>query len=166
VSDVEKYMNLYRQWATLASPAEKNVQIFYVSAYGNTEKMAHYLADKINERGIKAEAHEITSMPMEEIIHRIETSTGIMMGSPTINQDAVKPVWDVLSMVCAITNRGKAGAAFGSYGWSGEGVSLMTDRLRGLKFKVVDEGLKINFVPNEAEYRRADEFVDKFLSLM
>lgn len=166
VEDIKKYMELYRQWATAELPKEKNVQIFYISAYGNTESVAKYIAEKINTKGIKAEAHEITSMDLNDIIVLVEGATGVLFGSPTINQDAVKPVWDVLSLVCAITNRGKAAGAFGSYGWSGEGVPMITNRLKSLKFKVVEEGLKFKFVPSKEELKKADEFVDSFLGLM
>lgn len=163
VNDVNKYIELYRKWSEPKVAVEKNIQVFYVSAYGNTEKMARFLTEKINERNIKACAHEITSMNPEDIIELIEKSNGIMIGSPTINQDAVKPIWDILSLVCAITNRGKRAAAFGSYGWSGEGVQMMTDRLKALKFKVVESGLKFNFVPSDNDYKNAEEFVNKFL---
>lgn len=164
--DTQKYLDLYRQWAEVKMPEEKNVQIFYISAYGNTEKMAEYFADKINSRGIKAEIHEITSSPIEELIDKVEKATGIMIGSPTINQDAVKPAWDLMSLICPITNRGKAAAAFGSYGWSGEGVPMMTQRLNSLKFKVADPGFKFNFVPSEEEYKRADAFIEEYLKLV
>jgi flavorubredoxin len=166
VDDIKKYIDLYRKWATVETPKEENVQVFYISAYGNTEMVGKYIAERINARGIKAEAHEITSMKMEEISSLIEKSTGILVGSPTINQDAVKPVWDMLSLVCAITNRGKAASAFGSYGWSGEGVSMITERLKSLKFKVLEEGFKFKFVPSENEYKKIDEFIDKFIELM
>jgi flavorubredoxin len=163
MKDVNKYLNLYKEWAAPGAAVDKNVQIFYISAYGNTEVMAKYIEGKINKRGIKAEAHEITTTPMNEIIERIEAASGVLFGSPTINQDAVKPVWDVLSLVCAITNRGKGAAAFGSYGWSGEGVGMMTDRLKSLKFKVIDPGLKFNFVPTEEDYAKADELIENLL---
>ncbi|MBZ9688351.1 FprA family A-type flavoprotein [Clostridium estertheticum] len=166
VDDAKMYVDLYREWAKIEEIKEKNVQIFYVSAYGNTEKLGKYLAEKINENGIKAEAHEITSMNLSDIVELIEKASGIMIGSPTINQDAVKPAWDVLSLVCAITNRGKAAAAFGSYGWSGEGVPMLTQRLKSLKFKVVEEGLKCNFVPDTKEYELADKFVEAYLQLL
>lgn len=166
IEDIGKFIELYREWAKLESIEEKNVQIFYVSAYGNTEKMAKYLENKIRENKVKAEAHEITSMKMDDIVSLVEKSSGILIGSPTINQDAVKPVWDVLSLVSAITNRGKAAGAFGSYGWSGEGVQMMTDRLKSLKFKVIESGLRFNFVPNEEDFNRADEFVDKLLKCL
>jgi NADH oxidase (H2O-forming) len=166
IEDVDKYLELYREWSQTEAEGEKNIQIFYISAYGNTENMAKYIAERINGKGIKAETNEITSMPMAEIVSRIEKSRGIMVGSPTINQDAVRPAWDVLSSICPITNRGKAAAAFGSYGWSGEGVPMMTERLAGLKFKTVNPGLKFNFVPSEEDYKKADEFVEAFIELL
>lgn len=162
----KKYVELYKTWAEVEKSNEKNVQIFYISAYGNTEKVANYIAEKINDKGVKAEAHEITSMDINDIVTLIEKSNGILMGSPTINQDAVKPVWDVLSLVCAITNRGKAAGAFGSYGWSGEGVPMMTERLKSLKFNVVQEGARFKFVPSEDEFKKIDEFVDKFMTIL
>lgn len=166
IEDINKYKKLYRQWAEQEVPGEKTAAVLYVSAYGNTEKMAKYLAAKINELGIKAEAWEITSMRIEDTVSLIEHSSGVIIGSPTINQDAVKPVWDVLSLVCAITNRGKAAGAFGSYGWSGEAVQMMTDRLKSLKFKTVEQGLRFNFVPNEEDFNIADEFAAKFMELI
>ena len=166
INDIKMYVNLYRKWAKIEEIKEKNVQIFYISAYHNTEAMAKYLADKVSSAGIKAEVHEITSMKLSDIISLIEKASGIMIGSPTINQDAVKPAWDVLSLVCPITNRGKVAAAFGSYGWTGEGVPMLTQRLKSLKFKVVEEGLKFKFVPDIKEYEQADRFVEEYLQLL
>lgn len=166
INDIKMYMDYYRQWAKIHEIEEKNVQIFYVSAYGNTEAIGKYMAAKINEKGIKAEAHEITAMKLSDIIALIEKASAIMIGSPTINQDAVKPAWDVLSLVCPIVNRGKVGAAFGSYGWSGEGTAMLTERLKSLKFKVVPEGLRFNFVPDAKEYEMADKFVEEYLQLL
>lgn len=164
--DIQKYLGLYREWAADTAPAEKTVEIFYISAYRNTENMAEYIAKKLDESGIKAAATEITSIEMGEVIQRIDNSRAFMIGSPTINQDAVKPAWDVLSLVSAITNRGKAAAAFGSYGWTGEGVPMLTERMKSLKLKVVDEGFKFRFVPGEEDFRRADEFIESFKVLL
>lgn len=165
VGDVHKYMDLYREWAK-GSTVKDNIQIFYISAYGNTEAMANYLKDALIKRGYFAETSEITKLPMEELVKKVESATSILIGSPTINQDAVKPAWDLLSLVCPITNRGKVAGAFGSYGWSGEGVPMLTDRLKSLKFKVLEDGFKFNFVPSEEDYKRADSFVQEFTKLM
>lgn len=166
MENIEYYKDLYRQWAKEEKSEEKNIQIYYISAYGNTEKAAFYLRDKIETEGIKAEAHEITAEPLEELIDKANKASGILVGSPTINQDAVEPAWNFLAHVSAIINRGKAGAAFGSYGWSGEGVDMLTRRLKDLKFKVVEPGFKFNFVLSEEELRAADNFVLDYLKLI
>jgi flavorubredoxin len=95
---------------------------------------------------------------MEEMIEKADRSDVLFIGSPTINQDAVKPVWDVLSLVSPIVNRGKLAAAFGSYGWSGEAVGLLNERMKGLKLKVAEPGFKIAFKPTQEDIQRAENF--------
>lgn len=164
--NIDKILNLYREWATEEKIDDKRVEIFYISAYGNTEEMAKFLKEKVESKGYIADITEITSVPLEESIAKIEKAKGFMIGSPTINQDAVKPSWDLLSLVSPIINRGKATMAFGSYGWSGEGVKMLTARLKDLKLKVVDPGLSFCFVPSEEDYKNAEEAVNNFLELM
>lgn len=159
------YMNKYREWAKI--PEVKNeVNIFYISAYRNTEHMANFIANKLKEKGISSNTYDINSMNIGDLVSKIETSKGFMIGSPTINQDAVKPAWDLLTLVNPIINRGKAAAAFGSYGWSGEGVPMLTERLKSLKLKVIPEGFKFKFVPSEEDYKKAEEFAESFLELL
>ncbi|WP_102400063.1 FprA family A-type flavoprotein [Haloimpatiens massiliensis] len=166
VDDLEKYLDLYKQWATVETPQEKIIPIFYISAYGNTENIAKYFQKKLGENQIKSEVYEITTTDMNKMVDMIEKAPGFMIGSPTINQDAVKPSWDLLSFVSPIVNRGKVAAAFGSYGWSGEGVPMLTDRMKSLKLKVVEPGYKVNFVPSQEDYKKADEFINKFIELL
>ena len=161
-----KYIDLYRKWAEEEPIKEKNVQIFYISAYGNTEKIAFFMRDLINERGIKAEAHEITSHNLINLIDKVDKASGILVGSPTINQDAVAPAWNLLTGISAVVNKGKAAESFGSFGWSGEGVSMLHNRLKELKFKTLDNGFKFNFVPSEKEYEECKNFIDEYLKLI
>ena len=43
----------------------------------------------------------------------------------------------------------KIGAAFGSYGWSGEAVKMINKELEAMKFEIVDPGLRVQYVPDE-----------------
>lgn len=166
VENIDQILNLYREWSTEEKIDDKKVEIFYISAYGNTEEMAKFLKKKVESKGYIADITEITSVPLEESIAKIEKAKGFMIGSPTINQDAVKPSWDLLSLVSPVINRGKAAMAFGSYGWSGEGIKMLTSRLKDLKLKAVEPGLSFCFVPSDEDYRNAEEAVNKFLELM
>lgn len=137
-----------------------------MTAYGNTGDMARYLKSKLEEKGFVVGLHELNLMKTEEAVALINGAKGFMIGSPTLNGDAVKPAWDLLSSICVPVNKGKVAAAFGSYGWSGESVPMLTDRLKSLKFKTVEGGLKFAFVPSEDDYKNADKMVENFINLM
>ncbi len=163
INDIEECKKLYREWSEVKLPEKNKVAILYISAYDNTKKIAEMFKDELITKGFKAEAHDITEYGVENCLKLIDGSSGVLIGSPTINQDAVEPAWGVLSFVSAITNRGKAAGAFGSYGWSGEGVPMITERLKSLKFNVIEEGFKFKFVPSEEEIEQGMEFLNKFI---
>src|SRR5699024_10487330 len=56
-----------------------------------------------------------------------------------------------------VTHGGKVASAFGSYGWSGEAVPHLLERLKQLKMKVVD-GFKVRFKPSETNLQDAYEY--------
>ena len=162
--EIEHCKNLYKEWAQEIIPEKNNIAIFYISAYGNTEYMAKFFEEKLIENGFKAEVHDITEIGVTNAIALIEKCCGFLVGSPTINQDAVEPAWHLLSYVNPIVNRSKKAAAFGSYGWSGEGVPMLTERLKSLKLDVM-EGFAWKFVPSESEMKEARQFIDKYIEM-
>ncbi len=152
----QRYVKRYRQ---LASPAlqseaagDKTLLVFYISSYGNTARMAeaiHEGAQGVD--GVRVSLYDLEGGETSPFVDLIEDADGLAIGSPTINGDAVKPVWDLLSSLVVIDCKGKVGASFGSYGWSGEAVPMVEDRLRGLKFRVPVQGLRIKLIPTEEE---------------
>lgn len=159
-----KYIQLYRQWAAgeRAGGGQKKVPVIYTTAYGYTGILAGEIAVGLSEGGVKAELLEIGNYPKEELVARINASDGFIIGSPTINRDAVPPVWELLAHVNVPVNKDKPAAAFGSYGWSGEAVKLIEQRLQGLQCKVVQPGLRVNFVPGEKSLEEARAFGRSF----
>ena len=146
------YLHRYRELATPRlhneARSEKTLLVFYISAYGNTRHMAEALAAGAEAiGGVRVSLYDLEGGEAGVFTDLIEEADGLAFGSPTINADAVKPVWDVLSSLTTVNVKGKLGAAFGSYGWSGEAVRLIEDRLRGLKLRVPVEGLRIKLVP-------------------
>jgi flavorubredoxin len=157
-ADPWKYVNQYREWSTLPATATKNVLIFYASAHGNTKLMAEEIAKGAAIEGVEVSSFDLTETKPGAVLDLIESAQALIIGSPTVNGDAVKPVWDLLSSLATIKLRGKVGAAFGSYGWSGEAVGMIEDRLKGLKFKVPEPGLRYTLVPTSEELQSCREF--------
>lgn len=158
---IDIYKNLSKE-----DVKKEQVLILYVSAYGNTEKMAKYFFDFLNNNNIQTEMYEITARDKEKLLDKINKSKGLLIGSPTINQDVVKPVWEVLISVEIIHNRGMGAGAFGSYGWSGEAIPMITQRLKTMKFKTIDEGYRFKFVPDNKEFQVAEKFIQKFIEIL
>lgn len=159
--DIPKYLAYYRRWST-ENAEENKVIIAYVSAYGNTAKLAGRLAEGVAGTGIKAEVYNLEQTPVTELVDKVESCKGLLVGSPTINGDAVKPVHDLLSSLATLNLKGKLGAAFGSYGWSGEAVPILESRMAGIKFKVINSTVKPILIPTDADYQNAVEFGKAF----
>jgi flavorubredoxin len=133
--------------------------IFYLSAYGSTTRMAEAVRDGAESvPGLRVSLYDLEGGEIEPFVDLIEDADALAFGSPTINGDAVKPIWDLLSSLVGISLRGKTGAAFGSYGWSGEAVPMIEDRLRGLKMRVPVPGLRLKLAPTEAELEDCRSF--------
>ncbi|MBV5310650.1 FprA family A-type flavoprotein [Chromatium okenii] len=133
--------------------------IFYMSCYGNTAQMAAAIqAGAEAASNVRVSLYDLEGGEIAPFVNLIETADALVFGSPTINGDAVKPIWDLLSSLAVIDLKGKLGAAFGSYGWTGEAVRMIEDRLRGLKLRVPVAGLRIKLTPTEAELLACQEF--------
>ena len=96
--------------------------------------------------------------PFAQVVEKANKAGVLLVGSCTINRDAPKIVWDVLSSIDAINTRGKAAGVFGSYGWSGEAVGMMKDRLCALQYKVKGDGIKVNFMPTEEDLKAMEDY--------
>ena len=131
--------------------------IAYASAYGYTEKMARAAASRLEREGVPVTLVNIVEMPLSEAAEAVASCGALLVGTNTINRDATKPVWDLLSSIDAINTKKPAGA-FGSYGWSGEAVPMVKSRLEQLKFQFVGDGVRAVFLPTEEDLRRVEEY--------
>ncbi|MFZ5644507.1 MAG: FprA family A-type flavoprotein [Bacillota bacterium] len=161
--NIMSYVEKYRMWASgSVRSGSGKVLVAYVSAYGNTKLLAEEISGGINETGLEAQMIDISTVSPGEVAGMVNAADGFLVGSPTLNRDAVYPVWDMLARVSPVINQGKPAAAFGSYGWSGEAVKMIEQRLSGLQFKVFLPGIKVNFTPDERTKTEAREFGRSF----
>lgn len=93
----------------------------------------------------------------DEVLGEIAGADGILFGTPTILQEALNPIWDLTINMYPPVHNGKYAAAFGSYGWSGEAVPHLTERLKQLGLKVM-EGLRVRLKPDERDLIDAYDF--------
>ncbi|MDD3169761.1 MAG: FAD-dependent oxidoreductase, partial [Eubacteriales bacterium] len=149
-----------REWAAETNPNSiKTVIVPYVSAYGYTEMLANKIAEGIQAYAeIDVRLYDMIYAEKEKVIEELYWADGILFGTPTMVGEALKPIWDLAVSITAKTHGKKIASAFGSYGWSGEGVPHIMERLKQLNMKLYGEGLRIRFKPNEAQLQEAFEF--------
>lgn len=147
----KKYVDLSEQYAreTLNDQKPNRVFLGYVSAYRNTGIIAGMIADGIKMAGnIEVDLCDIESMELGQIEQKLIQASAIVLGCPTFSQNILLPIYQVFALINPIRDRNKLAAAFGSYGWSGEGAKIMTSAMSNLKLKVIDEGLMVKFTPH------------------
>jgi flavorubredoxin len=122
--------------------------ITYVSAYGYTKEAAGFIASGILENDdLAVEIVDIESITNDELDAKLIWADAIIIGSPTINQNTLLPVYKLFALINPIRDKGKLGGAFGSYGWSGESPKIILENLRMLKLKVFEETASFKFNP-------------------
>ena len=144
--DPAKIINAYVEWSK-QEPAKKAV-IVYDTMWHSTEKMADAIASGLAEQGIKVKPMHLRKWHRSDIMTEVLDARAIIVGSPTLNNGLFPTISDFLTYMKGLKPLHKIGAAFGSYGWSGESVKLINNVFEEMKFEVIDPGLKIQYVPN------------------
>ncbi len=161
MNDWKKWVDTSEEYArqALDTPQEDYVFIPYVSAYNNTGKLAEAIAEGIRSEGdFIVEVADIENMSVGDLDERLARSKGIVVGCPVVNQNILLPVYKMFALINPIRDKGKIAGSFGSYGWSGEGQSLINSALTNLKLKVQEPGVFVKFTPHEAEYQKCYEY--------
>ena len=164
----KKYVDISEKYAleylAESESDRKRVLITYVSAYGYTGEMAKHIAEGIKEAGkdIEVEIADIETMSLGDMESKVVWANSILVGSPTINQNTLLPVYKLFAVINPIRDKGKLAASFGSYGWSGEAVKLIEDHLKNLKMKVMEGGFATKFYPHADKVEELREFGRRF----
>jgi flavorubredoxin len=160
-SNWKKYVDLSLKYSTtaIAMPQEKNILIAYVSAYENTTLLAQKIAEGLRQScDFNIDICDIESMHFSKLEDKIAHCSGIIVGSPTINQNILPQIYQLFSAINPIRDKGKLGAAFGSYGWSGEAVKMIEANFTLLKLKVFEQNVMVKFKPHEPEFAKCIDF--------
>ena len=147
----------YRKWAQQQNERESSVALIYASAYGNTATIAQAIARGITKAGVAVESINAESAKPEEIKTAIASSSGFIMGSPTLGGHAPTQIQSALGIVLANAPKTQLAGAFGSFGWSGEAVDLLENKFRNAGYKLGFEPIRVKFTPTDAVLKTCEE---------
>jgi len=113
------------------------------------------MAEAIAE-GIKKEDKEvvlklfnIARSDKNDVITEVFKSKALLVGSPTINKGILSAVGGILEEMRGLGFKNKKAAAFGAYGWSGECIKIISERLKESGFELLNDGIREKWNPND-----------------
>ena len=151
-------VNKYLEWAN--EYAENQITIVYDSMWDSTRRMAECIAEGITSNNKEVTVKLINSAKSDknDTIVEIFKSKIVLIGSSTINNGILSSTASIIEMIKGFKFKGKKGAGFGSYGWSGESVKIITEELEKSGIKTINAGIKELWNPDEEALNRCREF--------
>lgn len=148
----------YLEWA--ADYQEDQITVMYDTMWDGTRKLAEAIAEGVKESNPRTTIKlcNVARSDINDVITEVFKSKAILLGSPTINKGFLASMGALLEMMKGLKFKNKKAAAFGCYGWSGESVTLLSERLGDAGFTVGGEGLKTLWEPGPDELAQARDF--------
>ncbi|MSU02831.1 anaerobic nitric oxide reductase flavorubredoxin [Tissierella pigra] len=155
---VEKYL----EWAT--SYQENQITIVYDTMWDCTKSMAESISEGIKsvDKNVTVKLYNAGITDKNDIITELFKSKAVLFGSSTVNKSIMHATAGILEMIKGIGFKNKKAAAFGSYGWSGECVDVLEQKIKDAKLELVQEGIKILWNPDENGKAECVEFGKSF----
>ena len=153
----------YDEWAKAYQ--EDQVTIAYDTMWNGTEAIAHAIAEEIKRQSpaTVVKVYNIAKSDKNEVMTEVFKSRAIAVGSPTYINSVLASVTGWLAFLKSLKFKKKRAAAFGCYGWSGEGVKFLQESLQDAGFAVVDEHVKSLWNPGEDDFAKIPELVKALL---
>ena len=152
----------YQQWA--AQEPENRAVILYDTMWEGTRQMAEEIGQGLTDNSVPHKVLHVAATDRNDIITEVFKSKAIIVGSPTFNQGILPSMSPVLEDLRGLKFQNKIGAAFGSYGWSGESVRIIEEHLEHCKIQIVAEGVRAKWQPRLDDLTKCRELGQKVAS--
>lgn len=161
--DIQQTIDNYIAFASESKQQKRHAVIVYVSAYGYTKQMAQIICDAFNSSSIPCDMFDLIETNRDEVIQKMIDADIILYGCPTLLNDALPPIYDVMNQILSPYHGKKLVSAFGSYGWSGEAVPNLIARLKQQRMEIIDEGLRIKFKMSDAQIEEVKTYANNLI---
>jgi len=150
-----KILAAYDKWSR--NESDKKALVIFDSMWHSTEEMAHAVSDGLVEAGVSTNMVNLQVHHRSDVMTQVLGAKAVVLGSSTLNNGLLPRMAGFLMYMRGLKPTNKLGATFGSFGWSGEAVSLMNKALEEMKIDVIEDGLKIKYVPDAEKLEECRE---------
>jgi flavorubredoxin len=153
--NIGRIIELYKKWAS-QKPAAKAV-IVYATMWHSTEKMASAISESLAQAGVKVKLLSMNESHRSEVVYEVLDAGALIVGSSTLNNNILPQMADVMTYLKGLKPANLIGAAFGSYGWSGESVRDLEGILKEMKVEIVAPSVSVKNVPDDGALEKCSE---------
>ncbi|WP_127836842.1 anaerobic nitric oxide reductase flavorubredoxin [Clostridium prolinivorans] len=159
-------INKYMEWSQ--NYQENQITIIYDTMWNSTRRMAEAIAEGIKsaDNNVNIKLFNSGKSDKNDIITEVFKSKAVLVGSCTINNGILSSTAGILEMMRGLRFKGKKAAAFGSYGWGGESVKMITEELKKGGFEILNDGIKEKWVPDEEALERCRQYGREIASMV
>ena len=154
--DIGRMPKFYSKWAT-QKPTKKAV-VVYDTMWQSTDIMARAIGEGLSAGGVSVKIMPLKACNRSEIVTEVLDAGALLVGSSTLNNNMLPTVADVLTYLKGLKPLNLIGAAFGSYGWTGESVGQINDILNAMKVELIGDGIKVRYVPESGDIEQCFNF--------
>jgi anaerobic nitric oxide reductase flavorubredoxin len=162
--DPVQIIDKYYEWAQDYN--EGFAVVIYDTMYDATRTMAESIAAGIEKQGIATKLFNISTTDQSDLITDIFKAKGVVIGSCTVNNAVLRATAGLLEEIRGHKFKGKLGAGFGSYGWSGEAPKLISTSLEKSGLKVPLEPITVKYRPGAGDIEKCIQFGESFAAAM
>ena len=154
----------YAKWANAYQ--ENQVTVAYDTMWEGTTQIAHAIAEEIRRQSPETvvKVFNVAKADKNEVMTEVFKSKAIAVGSPTVSNSILSSVAGWIEFLKQLKFKNKKAAAFGCYGWSGESVKILQEKLRDAGFKVVDENIRAFWKATDEDMAKVPEMVKALLA--
>ena len=135
------------------------VVICYVSGCDYTETVAEKIAEGIRDsEGLETRLVDLASTDPVSVVPMLINASGLLIGTPTVDQEAAPEIWELLTLLRAEQMSGKFASAFGAYTRGTSAVPHVIERMRQLKMNVLDGGYTVQYRPDDTARNSTYEY--------
>lgn len=140
-------LDAYSDWVRCR--ARPKVLVIYESMWHSTDRMAHEIVSGAAREGVEVKLFDVGGTHRTELATEVLDAATIAVGSPTLNMTLMPEIAGVLTYLKGLAPKGKAGFAFGSYGWAPSGPRAVNEYLEAMDFEILREPLTAQWRPDE-----------------
>lgn len=149
--DIQHIISLYRAMAE--QKPQKRAVIFYDTMWDSTEKMAYAICNGLADSGVPTRIMSVKKNHHSQVMTELSYCGAMIVGSPTHNNTILPLVAAQMCYIKGLKPLNRVGAAFGSYGWSGESAKMLQTMLAEMNVELPAEPLKCNWAPTKDTFK-------------